>query len=81
MRRILSVIILISFLFELFPGNIINAQGRLKVGLIGVFADEKEISSLENLVIPIFSTSRFFVWEKVSQDIPISSFGLRQGLL
>jgi len=74
MRRILSVIILISFLFELFPGNIINAQGRLKVGLIGVFADEKEISSLENLVIPIFSTSRFFVWEKVSQDTPISSF-------
>ncbi|MGB9681989.1 MAG: hypothetical protein ACP5RW_04535 [bacterium] len=74
MRRISSLIIIASFLLELFPGNVINAQGRLKIGLIGVFSDEKELVSFSNLVIPIFSTSKFFAWEKVSPDIPFSNF-------
>ena len=74
MRRLLSVIIIISFLFELFPVNTVSAQEKLKVGLVGVFTDDKEMASFNNLVGPIFSTSNFFKWEKVAQDTPISNF-------
>lgn len=74
MRRVLTVIIIISFLFELFPVNTVSAQEKLKVGLVGVFTDDKEMVSFNNLVGPIFSTSNFFKWEKVAQDTPISNF-------
>jgi hypothetical protein len=74
MRRLLSLIIIVLLLFELFPVNTVSAQEKLKVGFIGVFIDDKEMASLSKLVSPIFSTSKFFTWEKFIPDTPISDF-------
>ncbi len=74
MRRVLSLIIAIFLVFELLPASVLSQQEKLTIGVMGVFLEGKEDTSLSSIVSPIFSTSDFFKWEKIGRDTPPSVF-------
>ncbi|MBC7321082.1 hypothetical protein H5T89_10620 [bacterium] len=74
MRRFLSIVIIIFFIFELFPVDALSEQRKLKIGVMGVFVEGKEDTSLSSIVAPIFSTSNFFDWERIGRDTPTSIY-------
>lgn len=74
MRRFLSILIITFLIFELYPLNAFSQQKKLKIGVVGVFVDEKEDTSLTSVVSPIFSTSDFFSWERIGRDTPTSLY-------
>lgn len=74
MRKLLSTIIIIFLVLELFPVDAFSKQERLKIGVMGVFVEGKEDTSLSSIVTPIFSTSDFFSWERIDRTTPTSIF-------
>lgn len=74
MKRFLSIVIIIFSIFELLPVNALTEQRELKIGVMGVFVDGKEDTSLSSIVAPLFSTSNFFNWERIGRDTPISIY-------
>lgn len=74
MRKSLSITVVILILFELVPASVYASQNKLRVGFLGVFMENKEEPSLSSMVSPMFSDSKFFVWEKITKDTPTSIF-------
>ncbi|MGC8971491.1 MAG: hypothetical protein ACP5K2_04725 [bacterium] len=74
MRRLLSIIVIILLVFELFPVSAFSEQKKLKIGVMGVFVEGKEDTSLSSIVTPIFSSSDFFSWERIDRATPTSVF-------
>lgn len=74
MKRFLSIIIVVLLILEATPISVCASQNRLKIGFLGVFVEDKEDSSLSSMVIPMFSDSNFFLWERITRETPTSVF-------